>query len=163
MLRIHQSGSELCYFPDGGCSGSKVCINCWFLDCWIRKPNFYYELLDPEWIFSILDFWIQNAYFELRISRSIMVFSMDVLHFFYFGLTLQFMYYQKHQSGRLPNAPIQKFTKFHNPKCKKINVQFFYRDGFVFTQHCGSAGRKFRCAGRNCLQWIQNHIGPSDH
>jgi len=49
-----------------GCSRSKVCINYWFSDCWIQKPNFYYGLMDPEWFFSIMDFWIHNAYFELR-------------------------------------------------------------------------------------------------
>ena len=64
-------------------SGSKICKNCWFSDCWIRKPNFYYRLVDPEWFFSIMDFWIYNAYFELWIGGSRMVFSiMDVLHFF---------------------------------------------------------------------------------
>ena len=66
-----------------GCSGSKVCINYWFLDCWILKPNFYYGLVDLWWFFSITDFWIRNAYFELRIGESGMIFSiMDVLHFF---------------------------------------------------------------------------------
>ena len=66
-----------------GCSGSKVCINYWFSNCWIQKPNFYYGLMDPQWFFSIMNFWIRNTYFELRIGWSGMVFSiMDVLHFF---------------------------------------------------------------------------------
>jgi len=56
-----------------------------------------------------------------------MIFSMDVLHFFYFGLTLSFMYYRKHQFGRdywmrqsenLPEVSIRKFTGFHNPEYK---------------------------------------------
>ena len=65
-----------------GCSRSKVCINCWFPDCWIHKSNFYYGLVDMEWFFSIMNFWIRT-YFKLRIGGSIMVFSiMDVLHFF---------------------------------------------------------------------------------
>jgi len=30
------------------CFRSKLLINCWFLDCWFRKPNFCYELMDLE-------------------------------------------------------------------------------------------------------------------
>jgi len=68
------------------------------------------------------------------------------------------MYYQKHQSGRLPDTPIQilpeasirKLTEFHNPECKKINVQFLYRDDFVFAQHCGVQEEKYRGVGKNC-------------
>ena len=63
------------------CSESKICINCWFLNCWIWKSNFYYGLEDAEWFFSIMNLWIQKVYFELRIGR--MIFSiMDVLHHF---------------------------------------------------------------------------------
>ena len=41
-----------------GCSGSKVCINCWFSDCWIRKTNFYCGLVDSEWFFQLWMFCI---------------------------------------------------------------------------------------------------------
>ena len=58
-----------------GCSKNKVCINYWFSDCWIWKPNFYYGLVDPEWfffnygflnpecIFWITDWRIRNGFF----------------------------------------------------------------------------------------------------
>jgi len=66
------------------CFRNKVCINCWFLDYWIQKPNFYYGLVDLEWFFSIMDFWIWNAYFELRIDKFRMFFLiMNVLYFFF--------------------------------------------------------------------------------
>ena len=43
------------------------------------EANFYYGLVDSKWFFLIMDFQIQNAYFELRIGESGMVFSiMDV-------------------------------------------------------------------------------------
>jgi len=44
------------------------------------------------------------------------------------------MYYQKHQSERLSDAPIRKFTRFHNPKYKKNKCTILYRDNFVFVQ-----------------------------
>jgi len=110
-----------------GCSRSKVCINCWFSDWWIWKSNFYYGLVDPEWFFSIMDFWIRNAYFELWIGG--MVFPiMDVLHFFLFWINTvihvlleapiwditghtNLKFYRKRQSKNLPNFTIQNAKK----------------------------------------------------
>jgi len=40
-----------CVFRMRGCSRSKFCINCWFLECWIWKSN------------SDTDWWIWNAFF----------------------------------------------------------------------------------------------------
>ena len=109
-----------------GYSISKVCINC---DFQIAESGSLVSITDcgSRKFVSIKNFLIQNAYFELWIDRSVMNFLiMDVLYFFYFGLTLQFMYYRKHQSRRLLNTPIRKFTRSTNPKCKKkINVQFY--------------------------------------
>jgi len=100
-----------------GCSGSKVCINCWFLDSWIWKPNFYYGLVDPEWFFSITEciFWIM----DWRIHNGF--FNYGCFAFFYFRLTLSFMYYWKHQSRRLPDVPIQNFTRSVNLKIYRIS------------------------------------------
>jgi len=51
-------------------------------------------------------------------------------------------FYWKHQSENLPNFVIQN--------AKKINVQFLYKNGFVFAQYCGVQEEKCRYAGRNC-------------
>ena len=67
-----------------------------------------------------MDWWIRNDFFQLWISESgmhILNYELTDLEWFfqlwmfcilfiYFGLTLSFMYYQKHQYGRLPDAPI---------------------------------------------------------
>jgi len=109
-------------FRKRGCSGSKICINCWFSDYWIQKLNFYYGLVDPEWFFSIMNFWIQNAYFWITnwwIWNDF--FNYRCFIFFYFGLTLSFMYYRKHQSEKLPDAPIRNFTGSTNPKIYRIS------------------------------------------
>jgi len=45
------------------------------------------------------------------------------------------------QSENLPEAPIQKFTRFHNPEYKK-KMYNLYRNTFVFAQPCGGARRK---------------------
>jgi len=61
-------------FQMKGCFGSKVCINCWFSDCWIRKPNFYYGLVDLKWFFQL---WISESrifIFELWIGSFRMIF-----------------------------------------------------------------------------------------
>jgi len=102
------------FFRIRGYCGNKFCINYWFLDCWIRKPNsvtdwwiwnaffwimdfwirnayFYYGLVDPECFFLMMDFWMWNAYFELRSG----------------GYEI------------LPEVSIRKFSGFHNPKCKR--------------------------------------------
>jgi len=126
-----------------GYSGSKVYINYWFLDCWIWKPNFYYRLVDLEWFLLILDFWIRNAYFELRIDGSRMIFSiMDVLHLFilnwhYYSSTtgsINLKDYRMRQSENLPEAPIQKFTEFHNPKYRKKKCTI-YRGTILFLHN----------------------------
>jgi len=60
-----------------------------------------YGLANPEWFFQLWMFCI----------------------FFYFELTLLFMYYRKHQSRRLPDAPIQKFIGSTNPKIYRIIIR----------------------------------------
>jgi len=60
------------------------------------------------------------------------------------------MYYQKHQSGKLSDAPTQKFIGFHNPEYKK-KVYSLFRDSFVFAQLVGVQEEEYRGAGRNCL------------
>jgi len=81
-----------------------------------------------------------------------MVFSMDVLHFFIFGLTLSFMYYRKHQSGRLPDALIQKFTGFHNPEYKKNKCTVYIGTILSLRNFVGMQKEKYRGAARNCLK-----------
>jgi len=62
-------------------SESKFLITYWFMDYWIRRPIFCYGLMDreviltygflnPECIFWITDWWIQNDCFDLCIPRS---------------------------------------------------------------------------------------------
>ena len=106
VLWIHQSESESWCIPDEGVFQKQSCINYWFPDCWIRKPNFYYGLVDLEWFFLIMDFWIQNAYFELRIGESRMVFS-NVLHFLFWIDTIIHV---------ISEASIQEITGCANPK-----------------------------------------------
>jgi len=67
---------------------------------WIRNAYFCYGLVDLEWFFWMMDFWMWNAYFELQIGGSEI----------------------------LAEVPIQIFSRFHNPECKKINtVQVHFR------------------------------------
>jgi len=49
---------------------------------------------------------------------------------------LPFMYYRKHQSERLSEAPIREITGHVNPKIYRN------RDSFVFAQHCGGCRKK---------------------
>jgi len=143
-------------FQMTGCSESKVCINCWFMDCWIQKPNFYYELVDPQWFFSIMDLWIQNAYFELRIDECRMVFQLWIFCIFLFWINIVIHV--------LPEAPLWEITgranlKFYR-KCQSENLPvFIIRNAknkcirTVLSLHnlVGEQEQKCRGTGRNCL------------
>jgi len=147
------------------CSGNKICINYWFPDCWIRKPDLYYGLVDPEWFFTIMDFWIRNAYFELRIGGSRRDFSiMDVLHFLFWINTIIHV---------LPKASIWEITGCTNPKIYRKrqsenlldfiirNTKKMYslhRDIFVFAHFVGVQEEKCRGAGRNCHFWTRQPV-----
>ena len=119
VLRIHQSGTESFFFMKE-CSGSKFCINYWFMDCWIRKPNsvtdwciqnvffFNYEILNPMNI-SVTDLWIHNVFFNDEFLNVKCI----------FWITDWWI-------KKISEVPIQNFSEFHNHECKKINrVQLF--------------------------------------
>jgi len=57
-------------------------------------------------------------------------------------------------------VPIRKFTGFYNPKYKKINVKFLYRDSFVFTPHFGGAERKM-LGCRKKLPHLRRHASKA--
>jgi len=63
--------------------------------------------------------------------------------------------YCTRQPEILPEAPIQKFTGFHNPKWKKINVPFDIETIFSLHNLAGVQEDKYRDAERNCLIVIQ--------
>ena len=64
------------------------------MDFWIQNAYLCYELVDLECFFWMVDFWMWNVYFELQID----------------GFEI------------LPEVPIQNFSRFHNPECKKLNT-----------------------------------------
>ena len=114
-----------------GCSRSKICINYWFIDCWIWKPNFYYGLVDPEWFFNygflnlecifwITDWWIQNDFFQLWIFCIFFIWINTIIHVLPEASIRENTrctnpkIYRKHQSKNLPDFIIQNTEKNKN-------------------------------------------------
>jgi len=94
------------------CSISNFWRNCWFSDWWIWKPNFYYGLMDLEFIFTS-KFWNLEI-LRIQKSRNILWIhkSKNTLRIQNSGRQLQIL-----QSGRFVDSPIQNLCGFSVPKC----------------------------------------------